>query len=282
MKQNITPSFHREVFPGLDFRAPDVDGKPTESFFGYSFGTTQVIPVYSGWFAPHSILSPSKDTVDIKAYVHWTCSNPADMFSALPVPNPHVGWLVSMEILRENMLPNCKVNTLPLLGVEGSYFDPHMFIFAARIISLMNSPVGTLRTPTVQSYDADGHIDWKYDVLGEFFKFECKHPYSQMAIGYQAMNSWKIPGEGYLPVLTPYKTQVAQIKKKASGLYLDSSVSFNDFSKTIDGYDAGIAFCVYRMQAQTGATAGQIPDGTFDTDNYNKAVAFLGLEFEIV
>lgn len=287
MKQNITPSFRRDAFPGLSFNPYLNAGAPTKSYFGYKFATTQTLPVFSGWFAPHSILSPSKDTVSIKAWVHWTFSNLSSVFSPLEVDSPVVGWLVTMEIIRENQsldAPHLK-RTLPGLKID---LDPHMVALAARTQNFFGEfgvTAGGFLSPIAEKYDSNGHVDWSYDIIRE--RFQCVHPYSQMALGYQRMTTQKVDLGGGLQTVsfpTVYKTPVLQIRKNSNGLYLDDKISFNELSRRIDGYDSGVGFAVYRMQAQTvgGGTSGDIPDGVFGTDNFPDDVTFLGLEIEIV
>lgn len=290
MKQNITPSFRRDAFSGLSFNPYLNAGAPEKSYFGYKFATAQTLPVFSGWFAPHSILSPSKDTVNIKAWVHWTFSDLFSVFSPLGVDLPVVGWLVTMEILRENQsldAPHLK-RTLSDVKID---LDPHMVALAARTQNFFapwGVAAGGFLSPIAEEYDSNGHVDWSYDIIPPFGdRFQCVHPYSQMALGYQRMTTQRIDmGMGLETVLFPtvYKTPVLQIRKNSNGLYLDDKISFNELSRRIDGYDSGVGFAVYRMQAQTvgGGTSGDIPDGVFGTDNFPGDVTFLGLEIEIV
>jgi hypothetical protein len=281
MRTLINSAFNRWGIPGNDFEVPNIAlaAVPTRNIFGWEFSKTQLYPAYTGAFAPHSILSPAKDNVDVKMWVWWT----VDMWAiGGNCPNEKVGWCATMEMLRGNLTK--AEDTMP-----GSLFG--LNIGDSAVISAggrtIFSDLGGLQYPTVRSV-SDGFINWNHIVRnsemgGADLNVSTVHPYSQIATGYKTVETHDVFGEGeQTPYYTTYRTPLYLIRKNASGFYLDPEKTFTQFSRMLETFPIGICLSIYRMQAQTGAAAGDVPDGTFYTDDYNRPVIFLGVEIELV
>lgn len=303
MRQHVAPAMSRFQLNANQFTSPITtiemlaplfgidpedayDYLPMPLLGGYWFGASTYGSLYSGIFSPHQIVKPGKDTVDLKCHVWWmgnARNGPADPKDFT------IGWALNMQMHRD---------------ATPRYAIPTQVIAQSTIHAAMGSvPAHPLLNPTVASYDADGHIDWKYDIYsyaGDPLEATYKYPIDQWAVGYERQTAAAVPGDYDAYPLLPlvfYKTPVYQLKKVGGRLVQDDVFSFRNFSSVLDGQSTGVMLSLYRIK---GAADGEIVDGRWGTDNNvadftadaldyffdsnidKMAPIFVGMEFEII
>ena len=236
---------------------------PTNILGGYMFGKSCWASLSGAMISPHQLIKPGKDTVDLQCDIWWLGAYQKDYPLLDPAVPKGVGWAVQMSVLSTNL--DYTQSILPTTQGLGYILSEE-------------PPEHPMGNPRVNSVDADGHINWKYDIptltteYGEDARpIVRNYPDEQWAVGYETT---KVAKPADFPEIRPYgypkypfqfyKTPIRLVIKKNDRFTTDPTYSFRNFRGSIDN-PTGIGFQIYRLN---GACDGVFQQGIFGTDTH--------------
>jgi len=272
---------------------------PMSILGGYAFGASCNRPVMTGIFSPHHIIEPSKDTVDLKAYVWWL-----GPYVESAAASKQVNWIANLAMLKDAVPSNQAL--VPLTNIVQSMVFPNDLMAPIAITN-------PLSEATTESRDGEGNPDWTYWFMkagGATQKKVTQHPYSQWAVGGEATvvadtsdASLTAPftiASSLAPVCF-YRTPLdfISLPSVAGEFVADGTVSFKDFSANLESSPVGCAISLWRWSpaVQDGdlrtAYFNPVIPADNDTNEFTDAITgfvfgplvmvpiFVGMEFEV-
>jgi hypothetical protein len=289
--QSVTPKFAKwGLAPPLWFSLwnsnnqwPDNKSYPFgTTYYPSSAGVTKTaFPLFTGLFSPHNILTPSKSTASVQAYVYWTPSTASNLTA--PSNRTYVMWGAELYNFTVgspvwSLIGNYSgFYNLPTVYQDSTGTVPSSRVSAALAngsFSFANSPSAILQQSFANMYIPQIAVSWHKFNAGDNMSAVFKDPL------YFIYNN---PVNGVVTVSNQFT--FTNFAASAPGVSYNSGTNL---LLDIGPQPTAMGMLLYRLNAgypSTGVFGSGFDfdgDGLNEQDNYNNQVIFLGMEADIL